>query len=371
MRPKHYLFPYLLTLFFVSIFVVACSSPGDETIPPNTFDRKAMLQHYADDLIRPAFRELQTNVNTLSATVETFMRTPSASNLTALQTAWLKTQLAFEVAHAYNFGPAGESRSRMRLAQEIGTFPVNTLKIEKAIAQGIANTTDTNYDARGLLAIEYMLFDKNGNNEYILKGLETASRQVYLKKLVTNVKERVDEVVTGWDGYVTTFVSNDGTAAGSSTSELYNEFIRSYENLKNHKIGFPLGARAGQTVAQPELAEGYYSGQSLALAQAHFTALQNHWYGRTATTSGPGFREYLASVPDGPALVTATETQLAAIRQAFEKLSDSPSLTRQIQAKKPAVESLYTELQKNTLFFRSDMASLLGIAITFSSSDGG
>lgn len=363
-------FSVLLTSVFVVIFVAACSSANDDTTTPTAFDRKAMLQHYADDLIRPAFRDLQTNVNALSSAVELFMGTPSAANLTALQTAWLKAQLSFEVANAYNFGPAGETGSRMGLVQEIGTFPVNTLKIEKAIAQGLANTTDANYDARGLLAIEYMLFDKDGKNERILDGLETASRQVYLKKLVTNVKERVDAVVTGWEGYVTTFVSSDGTEPGSSISELYNEFIRSYQNLKNYKIGLPLGARPGQTAPQPELAEAYYSGQSLALAQAHFTALENSWYGRTATADGLGFQEYLASVAGGPALVTATEAQLTAIRKAFVAVSDNPSLSKQIQAKKPAVEMLYTELQKNFPFLKSDMAALLGIAITFSSSDG-
>lgn len=369
MLQKHHLYPFLLTLALLVGFVTACSSSTDDPTKPETFDRKAMLQHYADDLIRPSFRELQTNITTLSANVEVFMKAPTSANLTALQTAWLKSQLSYQAANAYNFGPAGEAGSRMALVQEIGTFPVTTLKIETAIAQGLANTNDANYDARGLTAIEYMLFDKDGNNEYILEGLQTASRQVYLKKLVTNVKQRVGEVVTGWDSYVATFVSNDGTEAGSSISVLYNEFVRSYGTLKNHKIGLPLGVRPGQTAPQPELAEGYYGGQSLALAQAHFIALENHWHGRTATADGPGFREYLASLPKGSALVTATEAQLAAIRKEFEALSDSPSLTEQVQTKKPAVETLYNGLQKNTRFFKNDMSSLLGIPLTFNDGD--
>ena len=163
-----------------------------------------MLQNYADNLIRPAFREVQTDVNALSSLVGIFMKSPTAANLTAMQTAWLKAQRSYEAANAYNVGPAGEAGSRMRLVEEVSTFPVNTLTIEKSIAQGLANTNDANYDARGLLAIEYMLFDKNGNNARILEGLETASRMVYLNKLVTNVKVRVDDVVNGWDGYVTT-----------------------------------------------------------------------------------------------------------------------------------------------------------------------
>lgn len=365
MLQKRYLLSIFLASFLVVTFVAACSSANEDPVPPVPFDRKAMLQNYADNLIRPAFREVQTDVNALSSLVGIFMKAPTAANLTAMQTAWLKAQRSFEAANAYNFGPAGEAGSRMRLVQEIGTFPVNTLTIEKSIAQGLANTNDANYDARGLLAIEYMLFDKNGNNARILEGLETASRMVYLNKLVTNVKVRVDEVVKAWDEYATAFVNNDGTAAGSSTSELYNEFIRSYGNLKNYKIGLPLGARAGQTAPQPELAEGFYSGQSLAMAQAHFLALENIWHGRTATADGPGFREYLASAAGGPELVKTIETQLTTIRKAFEAMSDSPSLTKQIQAKKPSVETLYSELQKNSGLFKNNMSSLLGIALTF------
>ena len=365
MLQKRYLLFIFLASFLVVTFVAACSSANDDPTPPAPFDRKAMLQNYADNLIRPAFREVQTDVNALSSLVGIFMKSPTAANLTAMQTAWLKAQRSYEAANAYNVGPAGEAGSRMRLVEEVSTFPVNTLTIEKSIAQGLANTNDANYDARGLLAIEYMLFDKNGNNARILEGLETASRMVYLNKLVTNVKVRVDDVVKGWDGYVTTFVNSDGTAPGSSTSELYNEFIRSYGNLKNYKIGLPLGAGTGQTAPQPELAEGYYSGQSLALAQAHFLALENSWYGRTATADGPGFREYLASVAGGPELVKTMETQLATTRKAFEAMSDSPSLTKQIQAKKPSVETLYTELQKSSGLLKNNMSSLLGIVLTF------
>ena len=59
------------------------------------------------------------------------------------------------------------------------------------------------------------------------------------------------------------------------------------------------------------------------------------------------------------------ETQLATTRKAFEAMSDSPSLTKQIQAKKPSVETLYTELQKSSGLLKNNMSSLLGIVLTF------
>lgn len=376
----HYHRSYMATRFiwagFVSVLattflIVACSSPDDSVTAGQNFDRKAMLQHYADDLIRPAFRSLQSSTNSLNTAAGTFAGSPTAGNLTALQTAWTAAHTAFQYANAYNFGPAGESGSRMGLVQEIGTFPVSTAKIEAVVTKGSANLTDANYDARGLLAIEYLIFDVNADNARVLSSLQTANRRAYLASLTANVKQRVDEVVTGWDTYTTTFVSSNGTAAGSSTSELYNEFIRSYESLKNFKVGLPLGIRAGQTAPQPALAEGYYSNQSLTFIKAHLTAVENIWYGRTADgKDGVGFQDYLQTVAGGPALVTSTVAELTAIHKALDAVTGGTSLTQQIQTNKPAVETLYTELQKNTRYFKSDMSSLLGIAITFSSGDG-
>ena len=66
MLQKRYFFSFLLTTALIVVFVVACSSSNDEPTPPTAFDRKAMLQNYADNLIRPGFRDLQTNVNALS-----------------------------------------------------------------------------------------------------------------------------------------------------------------------------------------------------------------------------------------------------------------------------------------------------------------
>jgi hypothetical protein len=41
-----------------------------------------------------------------------------------------------------------------------------------------------------------------------------------------------------------------------------------------------------------------------------------------------------------------------------------------VQSAPTAATNFHTELQKHTRFFKSDMSSLLGLAITFSSGDG-
>lgn len=354
-----YLFPLAAMLLSLNC---ACTSSNLEVEKPQPLDRQDMLRHYADDLIIPAFNNLQTNVDALQKASETLASQPTLANLSALQLAWTKSQLAWQAANAYNFGPAGELGSRMRLVQEIGTFPVSVLKIETNIAKGLPVPNDPNYEARGLLAIEYLIFDEKGDHQRILDGLITASRQVYLRKQIANLKDHVDEVVTGWATYRDTFINDESTAAGSSISNLYNEFLRSYEALEKAKVSKPLAAPTGQT--PPSSVEAYYSGQSLDFIRAHFAALENIWRGRVDKADGPGFDDYLKTVAGGPALATNIEAQLTAIRQALTDLGGASSLTKQIQANPTKVQKLQTELQKGSRLFKEDMSSLLGLTVT-------
>jgi predicted lipoprotein len=290
-----------------------------------------------------------------------------------LRDAWADAYEAWQYANAYNFGPAGEEGLRKGLVEEIGTFPANESKIQSVLSAGTWNLNDFNRDARGFLAIEYLIFGKNKTAQEIVDDFaNSATRRNYLLALVVDVKNRVGEVRNAWrDSYRESFVQNAGTDVGSSASQLYNEFVRSYESIKNFKLGLPLGKRPGQTQAEPQLFEAYYSGQSLLFLKAHVAAIEDIWRGRARDgQDGVGFQEYLESVEGGKDLVASTESQLAALKTALNAVPVSPSLAEQITGGQTQVDALYVEFSKMTRFFKSDMSSLLGIAITFSSGDG-
>ncbi len=360
----------ILPLFLVSYFAYSCGEGGN-TEPASAFDRTAMLQNFAQNLIKPAFQTLQTEVNQLKEAGVSFTDNPNEQTLTNLQNTWEEAYLAWQYANAYNFGPAGEEGTRKGLIEEIGTFPVATDKVENAITANNANFNDFNRDARGFLAIEYLIFDLEGNNQDILDAFASENRKNFLSSALTNLKTRVDEVVNAWEGtYQNNFTSNNGTDVGSSTSQFYNEFVKSFEAIKNFKLGLPLGKRPGQTQTEAHRVEAYYSGKTLQMMTANITAIENIWYGKAQNgQDGIGFKEYLASVEGGNALITATESQLLVIKNTLEAVP-STNVAAQIENNPEALESLHTELQRHTRFFKSDMSSLLGIAITYSSGDG-
>lgn len=365
--------PFQLLSFFIGCLLAFSSCDGGGSGPVDTFDRTLLLQNMADNLIRPAYNDLLNRNKSLHDAALLFVEAPDSARLVSLQSAWKSACSDWQFANAYNFGPAGEEGLQKGLIEEIGTFPASVSKIEAAITSGAWNVNDFNRDARGFLAVEYLIFGSAGSTSAIVgKFAAETQRCNFLTALTADLRDHSQAVADAWNGaYYTEFLQNKGTDAGSSTSHLYNEFVRSFEAAKNFKLGLPLGKRPGQTQTEPQLVEAYYSGHSLEFLRLHLTAIENIWYGKSKTgQDGTGFREYLEKVEGGTALIASTETQLAALHAALAAVPDSPALSEQITAGSTELENLYTEIQKLTRYLKSDLSSLLGIAITFSSGDG-
>ena len=77
----------------------------------------------------------------------------------------------------------------------------------------------------------------------------------------------------------------------------------------------------------------------------------------------------MQKVVGGNELLALTAEQVAVVDAKFNALPNiklANAITQQFQL----VDDVHTELQKSTRFYKSDMSSLLGIAITYSSGDG-
>lgn len=361
----------LITLLGLGLLTGIVSCNESETPTESGFNRGEMLTNVAQKLIIPAYTDLRTHVATLSQRAEAFTQSPSTNTLSSLQDAWSAAYRSWQFANAFNFGPAGEQGIRRGLIEEIGTFPVSVVKIESAIS-GTPNFNDFNRDARGFLAVEYLIFGLGDLPTEIVDNFASEERKAFLLGAISNIEQRISDVLASWNGaYTNEFVQNVGTDVGSSTSVLYNEFVKSFEAIKNFKLGLPLGRRPGQTQAEPKLVEAYYSGKSLEMLEANLVAVENIWFGRSREgQDGAGFREYLQSVEGGQALIAATEAQMTAVKSALAAVPKTSTLAEQIQQAPQPADKLHTELQKHTRFYKSDMSSILGISITFSSGDG-
>jgi len=338
------------------------------------FDRGLMLKNYAENVIIPSYKDAQSSVNQMLVSIDAFVSNTTLQNLENAQNAWVAAYGEWQYANPFNVGPAAEQGLSKSMFEEVSTFPVSETKINDAVINGVYSFSDFNRDARGYLAIEYLLFGTlSESNDDVLNLFTTqAHRKTYLKECATNIKSRIDNVVNQWTtSFTNEFIKNNGTDVGSSTSQLYNEFVKSFETNKNFKIELPMGLRPGQTQAEPQLVEAYYSGKSLHFLKIHLSAIENIYYGKSKTgADGLGFKDYLETVTGGKDLVTSTLAQWDNVIVKINAIPTNQTLSYLIVNNPQPVDDFRVELQKHTRFFKSDMSSLLGIAITYSSGDG-
>lgn len=370
-------------LFLIVCCLVSCSN--DDTLQPvDSFDRTTLLESQLQNVILPRLSKSKESADKLQEDVANFIQNPSVSTLQVAKQQWIVAYKDWIKISFLDFGP-GEGTFGT-ITENIGTFPVRvqngvsdagaTLKgIETLIAEGDVTLNNFFRDTRGFLGLEYLLFSEN--EAFIVEKFTVASqfetRRQYTTAVVNDIKNRISELHTAWNGsYKSTFLASKGTDVGSSTSLLYNSFLKHFEQLKNFKIGVPSGLRAGQTKSEPEKVEGYYCGLSLEFAVLHFESVKSLYRGYDSDSANTiGFTHYLRSISGGEALIQSTESQMKSIDSVLVQLSaNALPLSQKIQSQDPLVNSLFTELSKLTRFIKSDMSSLMGISITFSSGDG-
>ena len=352
---------YRLLFWAVSMALVMAACGGDDKPKKTNFDRKTLLESLAKNLIVPNFEALQSSVNDLSSATKAFTDAPNETNLISLRKAWVKSVTDFQHCSAFGFGPADLPLGT--IAEVLAVFPANEAGIEANLLNPDFNLKASfARDIRGFYAVEYLIYGK-GVADFDQK------RKAYLNLIVLDLKSTFDRIVSEWKStYLQKFISNDGTAAGSPISLMYNAWIKDYENLKNYKIELPAGLTAGRANPDPKLVEAYYSGISRDLIVQHFENSKNVWFGKSrAGKDLTGFRAYLKEITGGPKLIERSLTAIKGIDKAIAALPKG-KLSENITASQ--VATLRNLLQENTANFKSSMSSLLGISITFNSGDG-
>ncbi len=361
----------LTGIFFLAVITILFSS-CDKSKNKNSgnYNRKAMLESYADKVIIPAYTQLQQKVNTLKTTSDNFIQQPDNTTLLNFRNAWIETAKAFQFCNSFSFGPAESLTGDFTI--DAGTFPVNEAQTEDFIAQtgntGFDPLNNFARDTRGIYGIEYLIF-KNDEAQTI-SNFSNNNRKNYLTVIVNDLKSRTDKLNTDWQQYKNTFINADGTDAGSSASLLFNQFLIGYENIKNYKLGLPLGLRVGQTAPAPEKVEAYYSGISTELIQLNFKSTMQIYFGNDFDNNeGLGFDDYLKTVEGGEELVNEAIAQMNNVKAALENIPQG-RLSDIITSDFSKPDDAHTEMAKLTRYIKSDMSSLLGISITYSSGDG-
>ena len=365
-----------LTIFWFALLVISCSTDDEPTIEgegsTDSFDRTAMLEHWADNIIIPAYQAYAADLGELQTVVSAFTIAPDEAGLLTVRSAWLDAYRSWQSVATFEVGPA----EAVRLRSFTNIYPTDADAIE-------ANIRDKNFtlnlpskiDQQGLPALDYLLYGLGDTEAEVVSvyANEPAYRD-YLTAVTDQLVDLTDQVLSEWtESYRDIFVSNDGSSATGTINKLANDYLFHYEkDLRAAKVGIPAGVFSSTPL--PETVEGYYAGDiSGALLVAALDAAQDFFNGRAVgrDTEGPGFRAYLNYLDNTEAsegLGVQIDQQFDEARARATQLEDN--LAEQIATDNQAMLATYDALQKNVVLMKVDMFQTLNIKVDFVDADG-
>lgn len=355
---------------------LACKKESGGDSSKDEFDRRAMLTHLADNLIIPAYNNYQVLFAEMKAAADAFAAAPDVAKLSTLRQKWRAAYTGWQQVELYSFGPADQ----VLLRNYSNIYPADVALLRSYVSSGSYDLEAlTNNKVQGFPALDYLLNGVGANDTEIVNvytsGADAAKWKKYLGDVVNTMSTKTNKVVADWKGsYRQQFINSDGTGAGSSLSLMVNEYIMNFERfLRSGKFGIPAGVMSGTPA--PEKVEALYSKDlGITLAKTALEASRNFYLGKAfnAGASGPGLYSYLQALGKNNAniatLAGSIESQFDAIEAKMNTLGNS--IYAAIANNRNDVLAVYDELQKQVRLLKVDMASAIGITISYTDNDG-
>lgn len=354
----------------------SCSKAASGSAAPST---DPILLNIGINIILPGYQVYGTAVNSLDSAITDFNQSPDATKLVNVQTIFKSAYIAWQSVSEYNgFGPAANNQL---LLTSLNLFPVNTSLVDNNITLTTSININSfgNKAAKGFPALDYLLFGTDNATLLVdfTTGLNAANRKQYLALVSADIKSETNAVLTGWSStggnYINTFVTGTGTSVSSSLGLLLNSADQDLEILKNYRLGAPLG-KVFTDSTSPTQVEAFYSGISAQLALTQLTAIQSIYLGTGAHGNGLGLSNYLMQSAKtygsftGTSLDASIKTELSLAITDLQGVADPMSAT--IQTNPTLAIKAFNETQTLVVLLKTDMPSLLGVAITYGDNDG-
>ncbi len=364
----------ILSVILFAFIALKCKDDPKEQTPEN-YDRGVLLTNLANNNILPAYENYHSKVSDLHSALNSFVSSPSEAALNSCRNLLENATIAWQSVAFFEFGPA-ESIS---LRAQTNIYPVDTSLIVENITSNTYNLQQpSNFDAKGLQALDYLLFNPAYTSDADLVSYfqNTSNAGQYLMALVDELKANALTVKNAWQTYKNTFTgSTSNNAQGSAVSNLINSISLHYEAfVRKGKVGIPLGVFNGISQAiLPDRVEGFYSGKSKEYAIASIEALQKIIKGShfNSNTNGEGLDNYLDHVKakyGNDNLSIAIENQ---INQVISNLNGiNTSINQAISTSNADVTTTYQSMQQLVPLIKVEMTSALGVLISYQDNDG-
>lgn len=364
-----------LILFSFSVIIWGCTEDTPSGTSADDFDRSAILENWADNIIIPSFNALANSSADLHTKAVQFANNPTPAKLQTLRTAWKVAYFDFQHVSMFEMGLAMELRYR----DNLNIYPADTTEIKENIQEGTYNLELPSLNnSQGFPALDYLINGTGNTDAQIAArfstGAEAEAYQQYLTDLTQRIYSLTDEVLENWtSGYREEFVSNTGNGANASIDMMVNDYIYYYEkHLRAGKIGIPAGVFSGTPLSSH--AEAYYSEafskdlflEALQASQNFFNGV--HYGSAESGESLNSYLDFLQTIKGGTDLSTLINRQFEEARNEAQALSGNFAV--QVEEDNTLMLSTYDALQKNVVYMKVDMLQALNINVDYVDADG-
>ena len=167
-----------ISICAIAVLMMACSSDDEDSnnnVADDNFDRKAMLENWADNIIVPAHEDLNSKLGTLVDEKDNFVDSPTEANLESLRNAWFEAYKVWQHVEMFNIGKAEE----MQYLFQMNVYPTNIEDIENNIQdENFDIEFVNNQDAVGFPAVEYMIYGVGDSKADIVSYYSNNASQI-------------------------------------------------------------------------------------------------------------------------------------------------------------------------------------------------
>jgi predicted lipoprotein len=325
--------------------------------------REETLAAIVREVVVPSTRNVAATSERLVRVTQALANEPGVKALGAARAAFRPALLAWKGAQCFRQGPLVETNALLRAL----FWPARPDTIEKvlAFAQPADDSVVANLgvDAKGLYALEYLLFPLELDETAAAERFSSASgvaRRALAAALARNVhsyaKLSLQRLGSG-EAYAERF----SKGGGESLSALLAELIGSVENACTQRLDYVLKL-ADSRLLKPREIEGWPSGLSHEIALQQISSTEHLYRGGR----NGGISDLTQAV--APAIDQRVRERYAEAISAVKVLG--APLERVVHSNRAALSRAAAATKKLEITLKVDLASALGVTLTFASTDG-
>ena len=346
-------------------------SESTETNTDQTFSREEMLKFIVNQIIIPAYDNLDSSLGDLKTSFDLFNTNVTEENLTDLRNKWLNSYKSWQHVEMYNIGKAMETY----FWHKSNIYPVDTTRVNTNVENASYDLENpNNYSAQGFPTIEYLLYGLGDNaSKNLIQLNDNIKNRDYLGAIIDALIDNTKTVLRDWNSIKNEFTTSTENSASSNLNMMVNDFIYYYEkNFRANKFGIPGGVFS--SVELPDRVEGYFSESfSKELALEGMTSIKNFFNGvsyQDNEVKGHCLKSYLDYIESGKDKLLSNEinAKLDIAENSIKELENN--FASQINSDLITILRTYDDIQATVVLLKVDMLQVLDINVDYADADG-